>query len=233
MGAVNDNYEKKRYASIVEGKFSIKGKEGDQDENEKYTVMRKYADKQTGEEKVLWEWVYPAIEGEVVNISCEKGKFGSTYNIDITDMGEKIQVQVPVDSKYGTNLAVKVPNIKKGQRLRFTPYDYESKDKTNDFNGKPIRYSGITITPYGEKPSKENKGDQIKAYFTEENLNGMPARPSGVSEGKYKIYQIEKQEFLKEVVEQWASKQVFQEPQQTENDGGMTVDTSGSDDLPF
>ena len=128
---------------------------------------------------------------------------------------------MPADSKYGDNLACKVPNIKMNVETTITPYDFEDKVEKNSA-GKYRKHTGITFVQNGIK---------IPVAITKENPQGRPEPGSDkMDEEEYKIYMIRVRKFYRELVEKTA----FDNESKPKNTNNTEINsTTTDDDLPW
>lgn len=210
----------KTYLQIVNGKFAERVKEGTAG------AVARYSEKA---DKIFHEVYWHFVEGKIASMKIEDSDFGEQLVIEITDTGAELEVvKIPVDSRFFSTLAVRLPNIKRGDHVfRFVPYSFKGED------GKTI--SGMNIFLDGAE--KENK---VEPFFTRENQGKMPPFPEGGSKKDVQRWRIDLNEFLTNVVNHWITQnasgfasltaQAVPVPETT--DDGMH-DEEVDDDLPF
>lgn len=232
MSFSNPNTDRKTYVNIVNGKFAIRAKEGEvAPDGTKATsriIDEKIDGKKTGNQKTVWEFLYRELTAELVSIKANKNEKikANEYVIECSSIGEKIQISVPADSRYGDNLASKIHNIKAGVETYIAPYDFEDANTINKFTGKPQKQVGITIKQGGEK---------LVAYFTDATPNGRPARKEGMTETEYKIYGLQLRDFYKQQIDKWNEKNVSK-PNTSAKDKAVAESMASEvedSDLPF
>lgn len=211
MGLENTGYEKKTYVNIVAGKFAIRGNEGDSG-----VVSRTNKNNVT-----VYEKLYEKLSGVLNEISVRKNdKLGAyEYVIEMNDVGDKYFVSIPADSKYGDNLAKKIPNIKKGVYSTLSPYDFEDKERKTQM-GKPSRNTGLTVIQNNEK---------VAAFYTKENQGKHPQNEGNMDEEEYKIFMIKVRKFYRGVVEEFSKRKEVS----TVANPNPVPDNKDASDLPF
>jgi hypothetical protein len=187
MGFGQETNRNATFVNIVGGKFAVKC-----NEDTPNAVSRK-----NKKEETVWELNYPDLTATLKSVSCEKNeKLGSwQYKVTLDDFGDTYILNVPCESKYGDNLACKVPNLKVNNVYTFKPYDFEDKVKKNNYTGKPMKQTGISITD----ASKE----KIASAFTSEVPNGRPTPTERMDEDEYKIFQLQVRKFYRKVVDEF------------------------------
>lgn len=197
MSGFEDNaWEDKIFVNIVAGRLAVKAKEGELGATGKPAVSRVITNKETKEERTVWEHLYPKLRGTLLHVDIQKNEKLNAYQylVDIQNGIEVYRLSIPADSKYGDNFASKLPNLKKGEYTLFSPYDFEDKEKLNRFNGKPLRQTGITLLQNEVK---------VAAYFTNDTPNGRPVGAKQMDEDDWKVYMIQVRKFYRGVVEKW------------------------------
>jgi outer membrane protein W len=203
MGLTNSDVQKKIYVNIVGGKLAIKAnKETDVAADGTKASKRIATNKQTGEQREVYEFLYSELTATLEDIKVEKNeKLGAyQYLICLDDIGDKYVISIPVESKYGDSLAAKIHNIKNGLKTTIKPYDFTDNKKINPYNGKPMHFIGQTIIQNEEK---------LANYFSAETPNGRPEPESDkMDEDDYKIYMSRIRKFYKQEVTSWREQQV-------------------------
>lgn len=215
-------YEKsdKKYFKVSMG--AIRASCDKNDPKAKERVIEK-----TGEK--IYERVYTAIDGRLDGITFySHSEYGNSWNIELSDQGEKFVLQVKEDSRYGIDFLKKLPHLQVGKRYKFMAYDFTKND---------VHRVGIAIendaqeklTSYYQK--FEGEGKDLKVT----NLHGYPEFDGDWKDkDDLKIYFTRLAKFLRiksqEVIKNWQ----YQVPPdvQEEKEIETKVD-AGSDDLPF
>lgn len=138
----------------------------------------------------VWEKHFPFVSGRILNMRIEESRdYGDKLIVLLDDMGERYQVQMPIESRYFKAFAMRVPNLKPQTTYCIKPYDFVDKENPKK------RITGINI-----HESQDDQGQKIESYFTKEHNNGMPEFPESKDETEIKIWGIKVLKFLKEVV---------------------------------
>lgn len=211
MGFENEK-PRATYIYIVEGKLAMKA-----DSETPNAVKRLNKNKQE-----VWEQIYPAFTGVLVNIECVKNdKLGSyEYRISLDDFGKSYILTIPTESKYGDQFAIKFMHLKKGKEYKFSPFSFMGEDK----DGKSRQITGINIFDGDEK---------LMSYFPKEDPKDHPKWPQNADEDEYKAFKIMLRKFYRGLVDKWQTGQVKEIPAPVikEKDPSWTKDDN--DDLPF
>jgi len=227
MGFKNTTSERKIYASIYGGKFEIKAKEGEVAPDGTKAVSRISENQQTKETKTVWGFHYAELSGILENVVAEESTdFGWQFILTIQDpAAPSIVVTIPASSKYGRSLALTLPNLKKGQMVTLKPYNFEDKEKFDNY-GKPKKVVGMNVFVEGEKVTK---------FYTKENPNGYPNVPEEESKtfdkDDWKMYGIKVDKFLRNEVNKWSQSQTA-EPVSVSTTFKVEQDEDG-ENLPF
>ena len=182
MGLSVSTQQKKTFVNIVGGKFAIRAKEGDEG-----AVSRKNKN-----QELVWERIYDSLTGIIVDVKVERVEALKAYNyiIEVNDVGDVYYVNIPVDSRYGDSLAMKLPKIEKNGVYTLVPYDFPAGGRKN-----------IGIAVY--EGTEMVKGQGLKPFYTKEEPNGMPFPKRELDEDEYKAYSLTKRKFLKDEVAKW------------------------------
>jgi len=181
--------ERKIYANIVNGKLAIKAqKEGEVSADGSIAVSRK---NKNGVD--VYEWLYSDLEAILESVEVEKNDTLKAYFYVVTlqiPAGEKVILQIPADSKFGDNFAIKCDGLKIGEMLKIQPFDFISKDD----NRKQV---GLSLVQGGVK---------IPASITKENPKGRPV-PSAekLDEDEWKAHMLLVRKFYRNHVTAWAT----------------------------
>lgn len=188
--------ERKIYANIVNGKLAIKAqKEGEVSAEGLVATTRK---NKNGVE--VHEWLYSDLEATLESVEVEKNDTLKAYFYVLTlqiPAGEKVILQIPADSKYGDNFAVKCDALKFNELLKIQPFDFVSKQDDR-------KQVGLSLVQNGVK---------VAATVTKENPKGRPV-PSEekLDEDEWKAHMLLVRKFYRNHVTAWASKNTAAKP---------------------
>lgn len=117
--------------------------------------------------KTVYERMFDFVAGEVVDMEIHSGDYGDRIMITIVDMDNEYELQVPVESKYGQSILMRMPNIDFSNRVLFMPYEFE------DDNGK--KKSGFVLSQgVNADEGRYNKEEKVQPAHTRDNPNGLP-----------------------------------------------------------
>ena len=227
----NSTRESRTFASIFNGKISIRAKsETDLGPDGAKPIARQIEDKTTKEKRTIYEFLFDSVKGNLESVKVNKhDKFGWQYIICLDYVGEKIELTMPVDSKYGDSFATKLPNLQLGKMYVVKPYNFEDKVKRNK-KGEPVKQIGITFFLDGDKDKK------VLPAFTKENPGNKPLPDSeNMDEDDYKAYMIKLRKFYRSLVDQFNAANVSA-PKPTPAPSNPDSPTSWIDDdsdLPY
>ena len=191
MGATKNTPSDVLHLSIIKGSLMQKS-----DKSNPEAVERKYEDKD-GNEKSKWEVVFSKVSGMITNVEFKDGDFGEQVLIDVEDVGEKVRIYMPSDSRYFTDFAKKLPNIDLAQDVELLPYDF-----TGD-NGKPVK--GMSV--------KQNDEKIYSFYYDSDKkktINGLPqpdknanvkGHDDAYDKDDWKIFFMKEKKYLKKKVQ--------------------------------
>jgi hypothetical protein len=159
-------------------------------------VRRTYEDRDTKEEKVVFEQVFDFIDGMIGDVTIVEGKFGSQVMVPIIDGDTTFTLSLGLTSNFGEDFLKKLPNIDLKKPVVISPFSFTS-DK-----GKPVR--GMSIQQdFKIANGSVVGGTKIKNFFRDEeakkNINGLP-EPEGdtrkYDSDDWKVYFIKVRKFL-------------------------------------
>jgi len=135
---------------------------------------------------------YSSIDGILEGISFkEDPEFGNEWRIAVRDGSDNFVIQVKENSQYCRDLLKKLPNLRKGNIYKFTPYDFEDV-KANK------RRMGLSI--------KDDADAKIGSYYQRysegkeypDNINGFPDYTcKWTDKDEVKIYGLRVTSFLR------------------------------------
>lgn len=225
----NEERTLKTYASINNGKITVRAKDQNATgPNGAKPKSREITDKQTGEKRTIHEFIYDFLKGELTSVKIVKHeKFGWQYIIELSNVGDNIELTIPADSKYGDSFVTKLPNLKLGTYYTIKPYNFEDKEKRNK-KGEPVKQIGVTILIDGDKDKK------VQPAFTKENQGNKPLPTSdNMDEDDYKAYMITLRKFYRSLVDQFNAANVSAPKPATNADKDSTSWIDDTDDLPY
>jgi hypothetical protein len=213
--------ERKIYANIFKGKFTLQAKGPGKDEHGTEAVMR--TNKNNAE---VWEYHYGSLSGELESIKAEKNDTLKAWQYILSVRiiaGPLVTINVSADSRYGDSLAQRINNLKIGP-ITLNPYDFTDKE------GK--KSTGISILQDGAK---------VAASITTENPQGRPQTDPKVrlDEDEYKAHSILVRKFYRELVIKWGESNNPKEaasasvPSNVVEDPLAEFEQTDADDLPF
>lgn len=135
---------------------------------------------------------YKDIDGMLVDITFrDDPEYGKSWTIHVEDSGQVYAIQVSEQSRTGSDLLKKIPNLRRGQFYKFKPYDHEKNRK---------RKTGISIECGGEKVQsyyQKFTGSETDGWSVE-NINGFPEYTGDWGdEDEVKIYFTRVTKFLR------------------------------------
>lgn len=226
----NEERTSKTYASINAGKITVRAKDQNAiGPNGAKPKSREITDKQTGEKRTIHEFIYDFLKGNLTSVKILKHeKFGWQYIIELSNVGDDIELTIPADSKYGDSFVTKLPNLKLGAYYSIKPYNFEDKEKRNK-KGEPVKQIGVTILIDGDKDKK------VQPAFTKENQGNKPLPTSdNMDEDDYKAYMITLRKFYRSLVDQFNAANVSApKPEQNNTPAPAPSGNGQEDDLPF
>lgn len=220
MGLENDEYVKKTYVNIVDGKWAVRCKKDDPKAEERFSEKKK---------ELVYEIKYKSLSGMIAGMNIKTTEFGSVVlELSLVDVMDSFQLTIPVDSKYFDTFCDRILNVNLNAEVVLIPYSFEG-----DQGGK---ISGMNIYQGGRE--KEHK---VLPFYTREDPKDKP-KPEGevgpdgrLLKDDWEIYKKRERKFFKELITKLnegflpSSKRVVPEK-------GMAANTGFSDpenDLPF
>ena len=92
------------------------------------------------QKRTIHEFIYDFLKGNLTSVKILKHeKFGWQYIIELSNVGDNIELTIPADSKYGDSFVTKLPNLKLGAYYSIKPYNFEDKEKRNK-KGEPFSF---------------------------------------------------------------------------------------------
>lgn len=193
----SQNQEGKIFLNIVNGKITRRYKNHQKDGNGKQvTVEREIVNKKTKKvDKVVIEQYWDDIDGTLVSATIDTtGDYGANLVFEMNDDGENFLLQIPLDSSYGDTILKRIPNIATALRVKFVPYNFESKTELGN-DGNPKKIIGCNVFQEGVK---------IKPKWTKEEPGNLPKWIKSETTGKWN--NTDYLEFLGKYFLQWAAK---------------------------
>lgn len=207
------------YVSVFDGNLTTRAKP-----NEEGAVER-----ENKEGRKVWEHHHKdGLTGILLNITAAKNprinKNPWEYLIEMRDNKNKFVIAIPAESRYGDDLACKVPAIKYGVSTVINPYHFTDKDN------KEKKIIGVTIMQEGTK---------VPRCITKENPMGRPETDGQLDDDDYKAFKIKERKFYREIVQHHSNTLTTQEEVKvssaaTQTSSDQPPAASGEeDDLPF
>ena len=212
-GFSNPSTERKIYANIVNGKFAVRAKSLNEDDNfGNKSVARESENPKTKEKKTVYEWLYGQLQGELKHVETKNSDgLGWQYVVTIgVPAAPDVVISIGYSTNYGRSLATKLPNLKKGEVYVFKPYNFDDKEK-KDKKGNPKKNIGISISLDGTKDTAIGSYYHKTENGVTTTINGYPT----VSREEAATYETEDWEdfgrkidkFLRTKVSEWALNQ--------------------------
>lgn len=201
-----------------------------------------------------WAIEHNSLSGILDGVGFKDGEYGKQWTLFISDGDEHFGVNISEGSIFCDDLLKRIPNMRKGERYKITPYDFD------DDSGK--RKTGLSIKKVDDDDNEIDKVDSFYEKFkkdpetgkvTVDIVNGMPVYdgPKGDKE-EFKIYLIKRTKFLRSRALEYVKQNFPWAPSSggghhTENspppddipmgddpmDPGYTQTSTPEDDLPF
>lgn len=181
------NFDKPRgtvFSVLADGKFHTTVAEGTPN-----AVKRDWETKD-GKKGSKWELTAQSIEGYIKAVGIYDGDYGDNLQIEIGDSEVDVTVFLSTGSQYGEDFMKKLPNLKKGEMVRLSPYSFKDEQSGKDKKGMTIYQSESKITDFYH----EKKGEKIAA------TNGYPEVPEEAKKWKsedWKLFFLQARKFLK------------------------------------
>lgn len=151
----------------------------------------------------VYELVYPSLTGYITGLKIAGTEFGDVLEIGVQDVDEKFMLNIPVESRYFSSFANKIKNIRFGNPLTISPYDFDDKTEINKKTGKPKKVTGINIYQKGSGWEK----DKVPNYYTKATKDeGQPTLKENYSEKELKIFFLDQDEFYRNIVNEYSNK---------------------------
>lgn len=218
MGLNTRQYERKTYIGIIGGKFATKANA------DTPNAVKRFSEKKNQD---VYELLYDDVTGRITDIHIEESQFGKQLIVGVNDVGDYLQVQIPVESKYFWHFAMKINYVDFNQEIMIAPYSFEDKTK-KDSKGNPQKITGLNIY----QPAIANANNKTQYYYTESEPKGKPMPEKDMDETDYKVFRLKEQKFLIEAVSKIKLTQHDEEPAHIANATDDEIPPV-SDDLPF
>jgi len=161
MGLGSHNQTQKTFLTVGFGKIRQKSLENKQrvDANTPGAVKRLT---QSGAES--WALEHDYISGLIENIFYkEDAEFGNSFEVTISDKGEKYQLSFSEESRFWIDFMKKLPNIDLLQELKITAYDFTDKENKHKA-GISVIQNDVKITSYYEHKKEDGKWDFLHGF---------------------------------------------------------------------
>ena len=107
------------------------------------------------------------------------------------DIGEQFTVTLSMSGREAKNFLCLLKNIKLGEPVILSPYNFTSKDDGRQVIGMNTMQGGV---------GKEFK---VKPYFSKETPNGLPQVPEGADKDEFKLTMKQQEIYLKKWVKKF------------------------------
>jgi hypothetical protein len=196
MAENNRTQSRKVYYSVIDGELRRKAR---QEDNIEYVKKRTRKD---GTE--VSEYVASSISGNIKSFEIKTEDFGgkkiSKLSIDIQDIGDEYNIQIPVESRYFSSFITKLPNLSQNNFIELSVYDFVDK------SGKKV--AGVTI--------KLENGEKVTDFYNKENpIPGVPNYPANGDDDEKKLWGIQRTKALKSILNEQSSR--FANSEQSES----------------
>ena len=181
MGLSNTTTSSKKIVTIINGKFTIRLADGDDNPN----AVKRTLEKGKNAGKVVKELQYDTLAGKISKAYVDESEYGTRYITELDDDGNNYSLQINLDSSYFSPYAKRMPNINKDEEVVFRlGYDRE----------RERHFLFI-----------RQNDERVPMKFTKEEPNGMPEPTKKTVKGK-EVWDWEEQEnFLYEVAMDFAA----------------------------
>lgn len=218
MGLNQVNRESKTYIGIIGGKFATKAN------SDTPNAVKRFSEKKNQD---VWELVYDNVTGRITDIRIEESPYGKQLIVAVNDVGDYLQLQIPVESKYFWHFAMKINYVDFNSEMMIAPYSFEDKTK-KDSKGNPQKITGLNIY----QPAIANANNKVQYYYTDAEPKGKPMPEKDMDETDYKVFRLKEQKFLLEAVSKIKLQHHDEEPAHIANAPSDEIPPV-SDDLPF
>lgn len=166
----------KTYLKISDGKISVRVPE-----NAENAIKCTNKD----QTKTWYENRYPSFTGKITGITKRDHDFGSDLCIEIEDLGNMYELQMPWSSGYSSGFFLAMPNIKFADEVTFTPWMKVVDDK---------KKTSLFITNKGEQKS-------VKWAWTKDEPGDLPQMKQVKVKGQLVWDDSERQEYFQKFIE--------------------------------
>jgi hypothetical protein len=153
-----DNRSEGKYITILDGKFCIRVKEGDEGAVKRTNKLG----------KVVWEKFYDKFTGKLVSIKVTDGTYGKSWNFGFRDSGDLYTLQLSYSNSFATAFLKMLPNIDLTKEMTVSPSvkEVDGKKKSSLFvnqDGVAIKHAYTMEKPNGLPPMEEKmvKGQKV------------------------------------------------------------------------
>jgi hypothetical protein len=165
----------KTYLKISDGKISVRVPE-----NTENAVKCTNKD----QTKTWFESRYPSFTGKITNILKRDTEYGAYLAIEIEDLGNMYELQMPWSSGYSSGFFLAMPNIKLTDEVTFTPWMKVIDDK---------KKTSLFITNKGEQKS-------VKWAWTKDEPGDLPQMKQVKVKGQLVWDDSERQEYFENFI---------------------------------
>jgi len=210
--------EHRTYFNIVQGRFAVRVKEGDEG-----AIKRVIVNKKDKSEKTVFEKYYESIDAHIESIDIdESGDYGDQVKVNMKDADERFTVTLPLNGREAKSFLSCLKNIDMSKEVTLDPFNFEGKD------GKQVIGLGV----YQGAKNSENrhpKENKVPFYFTKETPNGLPQVAEGADKDEFKLAMQSQTIFLKKwakgfLAEMGKKAESTPPPVHTEDSGAEEID---------
>ena len=168
---------------------------------------------------------YQSLDGKLDTIYMKTHhEYGNSWMVIISDGEVSYGLQITENSRYGADLLRRIPNLKKGEIYKFSPYAFIPQGETDEKVGLSIKTVGDEKVQSYFQTFEQGPDGKIKVT----NINGFPTY-AGERNDKdaLKIYFIGVTKFLRAFAQSYLKSAQFEAPPE------HPVATEVESDLPF
>lgn len=167
-----ENRSEGKFITILQGKFCIRAKEGDQGAIQRTNKLG----------KVVWEKFYDRFTGKLTSIKVSDGTYGKSWNFGFKVGDESYTLQLSYSNSFATAFLKMLPNIDLTKDITLSPSVKKEGDKVK---------SSLFVN---------QDGVAIKHAYTKEIPNGLPPMEEVVVKGQKQWDDTKRIEFLHAMV---------------------------------
>lgn len=178
MALSNNSQSDRTIITIVGGKFTVRLEENDNNPNAETRIL----EKGPNAGKAVKELKYTNLSGFITGGEIHNGEYGDDLNLLMEDGDIKFKLCIPIESRYFSQVAKRIPNINTDEKIMFGMAIDKEK-------GKPFLYA--------------KQDGPVKFAFTKDNPNGMPEPEKKTVKGKVQWDFTDQENFLYDLTVNW------------------------------